>query len=50
MHLHDNLIKLDISIEQLLKKIERQFLDIEEKQKSEFVIETRTGSNFIFIF
>jgi len=38
------LIKLESLIESSLKKIERQYLDITEKQKADFSIETSDGS------
>lgn len=37
------MIKLDNGVEALLKKIERQYLDITDQQSVEFVIETKDG-------
>lgn len=44
MFINDNLIKQDTTIESLLKKIERQYLDITEKNSYDFVIESREGT------
>lgn len=45
MHLNDQMIKTDTSIESLLRKIERQYLDITEKQKYDFKIKTHDGES-----
>lgn len=43
MFINDQLLKQDAAIESLLKKVERQYLDITEKNSVDFVIESREG-------
>lgn len=43
MHTNDQMLKIDIAMEALLRKIERQYLDITEKQKYDFKIKTQDG-------
>jgi V-type H+-transporting ATPase subunit C len=43
MHLNDGLLKLESNMEALLKKVERQFLDVTEKTKHDFKVKTGDG-------
>lgn len=43
MFINDSLIKQDGAVEGLLKKVERQYLDVTEKVSVEFIVETREG-------
>ena len=43
MHLNDQMLKSDTAIESLLRKIERQYLDITEKLKYDFKVKTADG-------
>ena len=43
MHINDQMIKIDTAMESLLRKIERQYLDITEKQKYDFKVKTVDG-------
>lgn len=43
MFINDILIKHDLAIESLLKKVERQYLDITEKTLFEFTVEGKDG-------
>ncbi|KAM3137652.1 hypothetical protein pb186bvf_010266 [Paramecium bursaria] len=47
MFINDNLIKQDTVVESLLKKIERQYLDVTEKLTYDFMIENRDGTQNI---
>jgi V-type H+-transporting ATPase subunit C len=47
MFINDQLIKQDAAIESLLKKVERQYLDITEKNSVDFVIESREGAQSV---
>ena len=49
MFINDNLIKQDTVVESLLKKIERQYLDVTEKLTYDFMIENRDGTCKFFI-
>jgi V-type H+-transporting ATPase subunit C len=44
MFINDQLLKQDVAIESLLKKVERQYLDITEKATVDFVIESKEGT------
>lgn len=46
MHLNDQMLKADGAMESLLRKIERQYLDITEKQKYDFKVKTADGEGF----
>lgn len=41
MFINDQLLKQDIAIESLLKKVERQYLDVTEKNSFDFSIESK---------
>jgi len=43
MHVNDQMIKIDTAMESLLRKIERQYLDITEKQKYDFKVKNVDG-------
>jgi V-type H+-transporting ATPase subunit C len=44
MFINDQLLKHDVAVESLLRKVERQYLDITEKTTVDFVIESRDGT------
>ena len=48
MHINDQMIKLENNMEGLLKKIERQYLDITEKAKHEFRVKGNDGECNLF--
>lgn len=45
MFINDNLIKQDAAVESLLRKIERQYLDVTEKISHDFTIESKDGQS-----
>lgn len=54
MFINDQLLKQDIAIESLLKKVERQYLDVTEKNSVDFSIESKgqqgPADNFLMDF
>jgi hypothetical protein len=50
MHLNDQMLKTDTAMESLLRKIERQYLDITEKLTYDFKVKTVDGERFSAIF
>ncbi|CAD8169212.1 unnamed protein product [Paramecium octaurelia] len=54
MFINDSLLKQESVVESLLKKIERQYLDVTEKVSYDFIIELKEGpqsiENFLFQF
>lgn len=47
MHTNDQMLKIDVAMEALLRKIERQYLDITEKQKYDFKVKTPDGEGIL---
>ena len=50
MFINDSLLKQDTIVESLLRKIERQYLDVTEKLSYEFVIEGKDGPCIEFLY
>ena len=53
MFINDQLLKQDIAIESLLKKVERQYLDVTEKNSVDFSIESKGQqgiSKYLYIY